>query len=99
MTIGQPSRSAKRHRLVHPLASPLAASFIIAGSKVVSLIFKLAQNDVWNSLISTAVIVGDYLWIHGGELTTWNCTGSGFGSLSEADLGNVTTLISMSFTP
>ena len=49
---------------------------------------QLAQNHIWNSLVSIAIVVGKYLWIHGGELTTWNCTAA----------GNVSTLPSMSIT-
>ena len=97
MTMCHPSRSAKRHHLVHLLAGLLAASTIIARIIVVSLKLKLTQNDIWNSLVSTAVVVGNYLWIHGGELTTWNCMGDGGGS--DYAMGNVTTVPSMSITP
>lgn len=43
---------------------------------------QLAQKHIWNSLVSTAVVVGKYLWIHGGEFATWNCMGSGSGNVS-----------------
>ena len=49
---------------------------------------------MWDSFNSIAIVVGDCLWIHGGELTTWDCTGRGFGS-AESAAGDVSTLPSM----
>lgn len=91
MTMRQVSRSARMRRLVQLLANLRTASSIIEGIRVVSIESGLAQNDIWNSLLSTAVVVGNYLWIHGGEITTWNCN-------SEVAAGNVVTLPSMSIT-
>ena len=43
--------------------------------------------------IATAAVIGDYLYIDGGEITTWNGTGDGYqeDTFYYGD-GNITTL-------
>ena len=45
------------------------------------------MEDKRRLLIYQAIVVGNYLWIHGGEITTWNRKGSVFGS--DRGLGDV----------
>ena len=58
-----------------------------------SCMFHVSRNNLhvlWLTTdISVALVVGDYLYIDGGEVATWDGTGDGFQTESPQEDGNI----------